>query len=266
MTAQLIEAHAAHRGSVIAITGSPRERGRPLRHRGPLHERGAAVWRSATWSRSRRSTTRHRTSPCWAATCSTPKIFDILEQTPPRGRRRDPADRCHPRPDRGPAGLRLRVRRQPSRRRHPPRLAGGQRRAGARVGHWRTSSAPTSVASTCETDAAWSMIGGRVIAGRYRLIAPLGEGGMATSGAPWTSSSSARWRSRSSAPSSAPIRDSPPASKHEARSRPGLSHPNVVQVYDFGTDGEIGDQYIVMQLVEGQDLADRPQGARLALA
>jgi serine/threonine protein kinase len=43
--------------------------------------------------------------------------------------------------------------------------------------------------------------------------------------------------------------------RNEARAAGALSHPNVVQVYDFGTDVDSGDQYIVMQLVEGQDLA-----------
>ena len=43
--------------------------------------------------------------------------------------------------------------------------------------------------------------------------------------------------------------------KQEARSAGSLSHPNIVSVYDYGTDAESGDQYIVMQLVEGSDLA-----------
>jgi serine/threonine-protein kinase len=38
--------------------------------------------------------------------------------------------------------------------------------------------------------------------------------------------------------------------------RPGsLSHPNIVSVFDYGTDAETGNQFIVMQLVDGEDLA-----------
>ena len=43
--------------------------------------------------------------------------------------------------------------------------------------------------------------------------------------------------------------------KQEARAAGGLSHPNIVNVYDYGTDGADGEQYIVMELVEGRDLA-----------
>ncbi len=43
--------------------------------------------------------------------------------------------------------------------------------------------------------------------------------------------------------------------KQEARAAGGLSHPNIVGVYDYGTDGPDGDQYIVMELVRGRDLA-----------
>ena len=53
--------------------------------------------------------------------------------------------------------------------------------------------------------------------------------------------------------------------KQEARAAGGLSHPNIVGVYDYGTDGADGEQYIVMELVDGRDLADDPPRARLAL-
>src|SRR4029077_6152038 len=43
--------------------------------------------------------------------------------------------------------------------------------------------------------------------------------------------------------------------RQEARSVASLSHPNIVSVYDYGTDAEGATQYIVMQLVEGRDLA-----------
>ena len=43
--------------------------------------------------------------------------------------------------------------------------------------------------------------------------------------------------------------------KQEARSAGSLSHPNIVSVYDYGTDPPDDTQYIVMQLVDGEDLA-----------
>src|SRR4029077_6986030 len=43
--------------------------------------------------------------------------------------------------------------------------------------------------------------------------------------------------------------------RQEARAVSSLSPPNIVSVYDYGTDAEGATQYIVMQLVEGRDLA-----------
>jgi serine/threonine-protein kinase len=96
---------------------------------------------------------------------------------------------------------------------------------------------------------------GRLIGGRYRLIAPLGEGGMAT-----------LWRAvdeqldREVAVKLLREQFSSDAGfaarfKQEARSAGSLSHPNIVPVYDYGTDGTDGVQFIVMQLIEGQDLS-----------
>jgi eukaryotic-like serine/threonine-protein kinase len=96
---------------------------------------------------------------------------------------------------------------------------------------------------------------GRLIGGRYRLIAPLGEGGMAT-----------LWRAvdeqldREVAVKLLREQFSSDAGfaarfKQEARSAGSLSHPNIVPVYDYGTDGTDGTQFIVMQLIEGQDLS-----------
>src|SRR5678815_4922620 len=39
---------------------------------------------------------------------------------------------------------------------------------------------------------------------------------------------------------------------HEARAVSSLSHPNIVTVYDVGTEGDVA--YMVMELVEGQTL------------
>jgi serine/threonine protein kinase len=43
----------------------------------------------------------------------------------------------------------------------------------------------------------------------------------------------------------------------EARAAAGLHHPNVVQVYDYGADPELGLDFLVMELLRGEDLATR---------
>jgi serine/threonine-protein kinase len=96
---------------------------------------------------------------------------------------------------------------------------------------------------------------GRSIGGRYRLIAPLGEGGMATL---WRAVDEQldrevavkllREQFGSDSGFAARFRQ-------EARSAGSLSHPNIVPVYDYGTDETDGTQFIVMLLVEGQDLS-----------
>ncbi len=95
---------------------------------------------------------------------------------------------------------------------------------------------------------------GREIGGRYRLIAPLGEGGMAT-----------LWRAideqldREVAVKLLRDQYSRDAGfsarfRQEARAAGSLAHPNIVPVYDYGSD-EDGTQFIVMQLVDGEDLS-----------
>lgn len=96
---------------------------------------------------------------------------------------------------------------------------------------------------------------GRLIAGRYRLIAPLGEGGMATI---WRAIDEQLDREVAIKLLRTQYGNDPGFTarfKQEARSAGSLSHPNIVPVYDYGTDQADGTQYIVMQLVEGDDLA-----------
>ncbi|MFE0789247.1 serine/threonine-protein kinase [Streptomyces mutabilis] len=99
----------------------------------------------------------------------------------------------------------------------------------------------------------------RVIAGRYRLLSPLGEGGMGTV-----------WRSRDEvlhrevavkevrAPAGLPeadVRRMYARLEREAWAAARVAHHNVVTVYDVATDG--GRPWIVMELVRGLSLADR---------
>ncbi|HEX6290692.1 MAG TPA: Stk1 family PASTA domain-containing Ser/Thr kinase [Herpetosiphonaceae bacterium] len=93
----------------------------------------------------------------------------------------------------------------------------------------------------------------RVLNGRYELISPLGQGGMATV-----------YRGRDLRLGRAVAvkvlhnyyaTDDEFLQRfaHEAMSAANLSsHPNIVDVYDVGQEGDLN--YIVMELVEGQDL------------
>jgi serine/threonine-protein kinase len=96
---------------------------------------------------------------------------------------------------------------------------------------------------------------GRLIGGRYRLIAPLGEGGMATL---WRAMDEQLDREVAVKLLRPQFGNDPGFTarfKQEARSAGSLSHPNIVSVYDYGTDAETGGQFIVMQLIDGEDLA-----------
>lgn len=47
--------------------------------------------------------------------------------------------------------------------------------------------------------------------------------------------------------------------RREAQSAARLRHPNVVTVFDYGTDDDLGLDYLVMELLEGEDVAARVQ-------
>jgi hypothetical protein len=96
---------------------------------------------------------------------------------------------------------------------------------------------------------------GREIGGRYRLTAPLGEGGMATLWRALDQQLDREVAVKILRPQYSADPGFAARFKQEARSAASLSHPNIVSVYDYGTDPDGETQYIVMELVEGRDLA-----------
>ena len=96
---------------------------------------------------------------------------------------------------------------------------------------------------------------GRLIGGRYRLIAPLGEGGMATLWRAVDEQLDREVAVKLLRPQFGADPGFTARFKQEARSAGQLSHPNIVSVYDYGTDPVDAAQFIVMQLVDGEDLA-----------
>ncbi|HEX6370052.1 MAG TPA: protein kinase [Longimicrobium sp.] len=109
-----------------------------------------------------------------------------------------------------------------------------------------------------------SLLKGRELAGRYRIEDVIGRGGM---GAVYRAKDLRLGRDvavkviTASAGNDPEVRERLRARfRHEANAAAGLPHhPNVVPVYDYGTDDELGLDYIVMELLRGEDLATRLQ-------
>ena len=107
--------------------------------------------------------------------------------------------------------------------------------------------------------------------GRYRVTGTLGEGGM---GVVYVALDERLGRQVA-------VKTIRPASTdaharerlwREARAAASVSHPNICQIYEVGEDGD--ELFIVMELLEGETLADRiareplrlPQAVQTALA
>lgn len=109
-----------------------------------------------------------------------------------------------------------------------------------------------------------SLLKGRELAGRYRIEEVIGRGGM---GAVYRATDTRLGRPvavkviTASAGNDPEVRERLRARfKHEAASAARLpKHPNAVTVHDYGTDEELGLDFIVMELLEGEDLATRLQ-------
>jgi serine/threonine protein kinase/class 3 adenylate cyclase len=96
---------------------------------------------------------------------------------------------------------------------------------------------------------------GRQVAGRYILEKKIAGGGM---GAIWVATDKQLQR-RVAIKLTSSQRLSSTGAQHqfekEAKAIAQFHHPNVVQIHDFGLDGE--EPYIVMELLEGEDLETR---------
>jgi serine/threonine-protein kinase len=103
-----------------------------------------------------------------------------------------------------------------------------------------------------------SMEPGRVLAGRYKLESRLGEGGFGTI-----------WRAEHlvlAAPVAVKLVDTDVVKDEEqvdrflreARAAAALRSPHVVQIIDYGVDGDV--PFMVMELLEGETLAHRVRG------
>src|SRR5215218_9176455 len=104
---------------------------------------------------------------------------------------------------------------------------------------------------------AWGFAEGDLVARRYRLEQILGTGGMASV---WLARDERIGRAVAvQLLSDSLAHDDSYLSRfrREARLAAGLSHPNLVKVYDFGEDER---PYLVMEYVEGGTLADRIAG------
>jgi serine/threonine protein kinase len=104
---------------------------------------------------------------------------------------------------------------------------------------------------------------GSVIAGRYRLEASIGAGGMAEVFRAFDTTLDRPVAVKILAPQYAKDPGFVGRFRREAQAAARLNHPNVVGVYDSGSDD--GTHYIVMEFIEGRTLADfLSRGGRLA--
>ncbi|HEX8211434.1 MAG TPA: serine/threonine-protein kinase [Longimicrobium sp.] len=104
------------------------------------------------------------------------------------------------------------------------------------------------------------LLTGRTLAGRYRIDAVVGRGGM---GAVYRATDERLGREVAVKVIGTGGADPGDHARlrarfhREARAVASLRHPNVVAVYDFGTDAEVDLDFLVMELLRGEDLAAR---------
>jgi eukaryotic-like serine/threonine-protein kinase len=105
-----------------------------------------------------------------------------------------------------------------------------------------------------------NLVIGRVLAERYRIEEVIGRGGM---GAVYRAVDECLGRPVAVKVINVVVSDPKQAEElrtrfqREARVAASLHHPNVITVYDFGTDPKLGLDFLVMELLHGEDLANR---------
>ncbi len=105
-----------------------------------------------------------------------------------------------------------------------------------------------------------NLLTGRTLADRYRIGEVIGRGGM---GAVYRATDERLGREVALKVILLPGGDAHLREhargrfQREARAAARLHHPNVVTVHDFGTDPTLGLDYLVMELLHGEDLASR---------
>ena len=96
----------------------------------------------------------------------------------------------------------------------------------------------------------------RVLAGRYRLLEIIGQGGMAVVHLAHDELLDRDVAVKVLRPGFAEDPEFVARFRREARHAASLHHPNIVTIYDTGIDAETGSDYIVMQLIDGPDLQE----------
>jgi serine/threonine-protein kinase len=110
------------------------------------------------------------------------------------------------------------------------------------------------------TEALERLLLGRTLAGRYEIREVIGRGGMSVvySGVDGTLGRPVAVKLISLPAASEDMRDHlRERFRREAGSAARIPpHPNVVQIYDYGTDPELDIDFIIMELLEGRDLKE----------
>ncbi|MDR0357683.1 MAG: protein kinase, partial [Clostridiales Family XIII bacterium] len=97
-------------------------------------------------------------------------------------------------------------------------------------------------------------MGYKILAGRYEIHEKIGDGGMAVVYKARDKLLSRMVAIKILRPEFAKDMSFVESFRRESRAAAGMSHPNIVNIYDVGKEGSI--YYIVMELVEGKPLSD----------